>query len=172
MAMARRAASLLLLVLVVGAWFVLLRPAWIGGSATWIVVRGSSMLPTFASGDLVIVRSEASYRVGDVVAYRVPDGEIGAGHVVIHRLVGGDADAFVAQGDNNDAPDPWRPAAARIAGRAWVSIPGVGRLVSWMRQPGFLGAAAAALVVGWLVTRRTPSGSPHRVRRSTAPAPR
>src|SRR5437868_9645307 len=54
-------------VAVVG-WFVALRPAQLGGPATFVVVQGVSMEPTYHTGDLVISHRQSSYAVGDVVA--------------------------------------------------------------------------------------------------------
>ena len=111
-------------------WAVTLRPQVLGGGAMYIVVRGNSMEPTYQTGDLVIVESAATFAVGDVVAYRVPSGEIGEGHVIVHRIVSGDATTgFGVRGDNNNAPDPWTPRIDDIAGKAWY--PGAG---PWKRD--------------------------------------
>jgi hypothetical protein len=84
----------------------------------------------------------------DGIAYRVPAGELGAGRLVIHRIVGGDGAAgFVVQGDDNPAPDPWLPKTAYVAGSAWLWLPGIGRAIAFVHQP----AAAGALVVAVLV---------------------
>jgi signal peptidase I len=137
-------------------WFFLLRPVSLGGPSTLIVIRGSSMVPTYANGDLVLTRADAPYGPGDIVAYRVPADEIGAGHVVIHRITGGDADAgFVLQGDGNDAPDPWHPGAADVLGKAWISVPLVGSVLSWAAQPLVAASLASALVVAVFVMRET-----------------
>ncbi|MEO8273097.1 MAG: signal peptidase I [Chloroflexota bacterium] len=141
-------------------WWVNLGPPIVGGPATYVVVRGDSMVPTYETGALVIVHASERYGIGDVVAYRVPEGELGAGLLVIHRIVDGDAAAgYVLQGDNNPAPDPWRPRARDIAGSAWLAIPGVGRAISFLLQPAALAALASALMVGWLV-RRSPRQQP------------
>jgi signal peptidase I len=138
------------------AWAVTLRPTTLGGPATYIVVRGDSKLPTYHSGDLVVLRAAAAYGPGDVVGYRVPDGEIGAGHVVLHRIVdGGGAAGFTVEGDNNPAPDPWRPHDADVAGKLWVLVPGLGRLITLAHQPVVAGALATSLVV-MLLLARTP----------------
>jgi signal peptidase len=136
-----------LLILFAG-WMVFLRPVSLGGDATYVVIRGSSMLPVFKSGDLVIARAAATYTVGDALAYRVPPGEIGAGTIVIHRIIGGDGEAgFTLQGDNNDAPDPWHPRLADAVGKAVLAVPDAGRVIAFLHQPVTLGGLAAGLVV-------------------------
>ena len=104
-------------------WAAVLRPQSLGGPALYTVIRGSSMLPTYDTGDLVLIESASEYAIGDVIAYRVPGGEIGEGHVIVHRIAGGNATSgFVVQGDNNNAPDPWSPHLADIAGKAWLEF--------------------------------------------------
>ena len=59
------------------------------------------MQPTLYEGDLAVVRQQSSYEEGDIVAFRVPEGEDGEGAIIIHRIVGGDAEnGFILQGDN------------------------------------------------------------------------
>ena len=175
---ARRALGIVLGLVALAGWWITLAPPVVGGPASYVVIRGDSMLPTYQTGDLVIVHASGAYRVGDVVAYHVPEGELGAGLLVIHRIVGGDGTTgYVMQGDNNPAPDPWQPRSSDIAGSAWVTVPSLGRVIAFLHQPAAAGALAAALVVGWLVRRehrpeptgRTPAasgtGRPSRVRR-------
>ena len=151
----RRALAVAIGIAALIGWWATLAPPFVGGPASYVVIRGDSMIPSYHTGDLVIVHPAGRYGIGDVVAYRVPAGELGAGLLVIHRLVGGDGEAgYVMEGDNNPAPDPWQPKLADVAGAAWVSVPGVGRVISFLHRPAAAGALAAALVVGWLVRRR------------------
>jgi signal peptidase I len=53
------------------AWFFTLRPGSLGGPATYVLVRGISMEPTYHDGDLVVIRRSSSYRVSDIVAYNL-----------------------------------------------------------------------------------------------------
>ena len=150
-----RAAGLIALALGVIAWAMTLRPVTLGGTATYLVVRGSSMLPTYQTGDLLVLRISPAYVVGEAVGYRVPQGQVGAGHVVVHRIVGfGTADGFVMRGDNNAAPDPWTPTAGDVVGVVWLRIPFIGRLLDWLHQPATLAALAASFVAWFLVFRR------------------
>jgi signal peptidase len=120
----------------------------------YVIIRGNSMQPTYRGGDLVIVHAQSFDSVGDIAAYRVPQGETGAGLVVIHRIVGGDAaNGFVFKGDNNPAPDPWRPKQADMLGRAWYHLPGWGAPVVFIRQPVVIAALAAALVVAVILAQ-------------------
>jgi signal peptidase I len=136
------------------AWFVALRPAPLGGPATYVIVRGVSMEPTYHAGDLVIVRRRPDYRVGDIVAYTIPADEVGGGLSVIHRIVGGSRDTgFETKGDNNAASDPWRPTLGQIEGTAWLVLPKTGAILSSLRAPitlaSFAAAAAVAMVIYW-----------------------
>ena len=152
---ARTTASLIAAAILIAVWAVTLRPQSLGGPVLYVVVRGTSMLPTYQGGDLVLVRAEPAYRVGDAVAYRVPKWDFGAGGVLIHRIAGGDGTAgYEMRGDNNSAPDPWTPRTGDIAGKAWLSVPGIGGLIAVIRQPTVIGALAAAIVVAVILTRQ------------------
>ena len=162
-----------LAVVAFAGWFLVLRPQVLGGPAGWILVAGESMEPTIHPGSLVIVMRHSEYQVGDVVAYHVPDGDPGAGDNVIHRIVGGSAEAgFTMRGDNTNAPDQWRPRPAEIVGSAWLTVPEAAALILFLRSPILVASVAAALATYWIlgvlaVPSPTPAGTsrPARVRR-------
>src|SRR5437763_12887947 len=130
------------------------------------MVRGVSMEPTYHTGDLVIARAQPSYSVGDIVAYKVPQGDVGAGLTVIHRIVGGSAGSgYVIQGDNNPAPDDWHPKLANIEGKAWVLIPRGGQLLAFLHAPIPLAALAASVAVSMIVYGKGGSAPARRRRR-------
>jgi len=123
------------------AWFLLLRPGFLGGPASYLIVSGTSMEPTLHDGDLVLLRKQGSYSKGDIVGFQVEGGR------VIHRIVDETAEGFVTRGDNKDGVDPWQPTADDTVGRLWFSIPGGGRFIYLLRQPLVLGALAASVAV-------------------------
>lgn len=141
------------------AWFVTLRPTRMGGTASFVMVQGTSMVPTYHTGDLIITHRQPSYAVGDVIAYHVPDGDIGAGLTVIHRIIGGSpGSGFVTKGDGNPTPDDWRPSIADVQGRAWLVVPAGGKVLAFLHAPIPLAGMAAAGVVMWIVYQEeTPS---------------
>lgn len=145
-----RGAMITLTVALIVAWGVLLRPQILGGPVAYVIVSGESMEPTFANGDLVLAKKKSSYRVGDVVAYRVPKGDPGAGALVIHRLVGGSARVgYLTKGDNREGRDLWRPRPSDILGSVYFRAPRAGLALAFMRTP--LGLALLAGLATFLV---------------------
>ena len=148
--MIRRAASIAgwALVVVVGA---LMWPVQLGGGTGYVIVSGQSMTGTYESGDLVVTRSDARYRVGQAVVYRVPQGQPGEGLHVVHRLRAGDGDGWTTRGDALTADDPWTPTDDDVVGRVVLHVPQLGRAVGAVTTPwilalfsGVLTAAAVA----------------------------
>src|SRR5262249_55845956 len=138
-------------------WMLLLRPSSLGGPATYVIIRGDSMLPGYHSGDLVVLQATAAYGPGDAIGYRVPDAEVGAGQVVVHRIVSGDGGlGYTMEGDNNPAPDPWSPKGGNVVGRVWLLLPGLGRVIVIAHQPAVAGALAGGLPVMGVVARAPP----------------
>jgi signal peptidase len=122
-------------------WYCL--PQHLGGRADWVMVSGTSMLPRLHTGDLVLVEHQSSYRVGEVVAYRVPKGEIGAGYVVIHRIIGGNGTTgWKLQGDNRTAPDLWHPTDHDVIGSKLLRIPDAWFVIRLLHMPLLLGLFA------------------------------
>lgn len=123
-------------------WFCL--PQALGGRAGWVLVSGTSMLPHLHTGDLVLVEHQSSYHVGDVVAYRVPKGQVGAGHVVIHRIIGGNGSTgWTMKGDNRTAPDLWHPTNHDVVGAKLLRIPDAWFVLRFFHMPLLLGLFAA-----------------------------
>ena len=150
----RAFASVIVTVALVGAWFIFLRPTFLGGPTSYVLVSGQSMEPTLHDGDFVIARHQASYRKGDIAVYRVPAGDPGAGNLVIHRIIGGSAeDGYLLQGDNRTTPDLWRPRPSDMAGSLLMTVPRVGRLVPYLRSP-FIVAAFTGYMAFLLVYLR------------------
>ncbi len=150
----------ILTVTIVVGWFLFLRPSFMGGPASYILVNGISMEPTMHTGDFALAIKQDSYKVGDVVpfkveagenqGYRVPD----AGGIVIHRIIGGNGvDGYQLQGDNNSWVDPWQPTHDEVLGRTVFFVPRLGFLFSYLQDPFKL-----SLVVGGIFAYTSMAG--------------
>ena len=138
-------------------WFIWFRPPLLGGGTSFIMVTGASMEPGMVTGDLAIVRQSPRYAVGDVIAFRVDDDN------VIHRIIGGNASqGFVMQGDNKDAPDPWKPTPEHIIGKLWLFIPAGGKVIRTLQQPVYIALLGILML---LLTPGDPYGKLSRRRR-------
>jgi signal peptidase I len=127
-------------------WFIFLRPDILGGSTAYVLVSGDSMKPTLEDGDFVIARRQDVYGEGDIAVYRIPEGDVGAGSLIIHRIVGGSAeDGYILRGDNRTTDDLWRPQPDDIAGKLWLYIPAVGKAIPYLRSPLVVALFAAIM---------------------------
>ena len=135
----------LCLSLVAAAWW-FLAPTRIGGSTTYVATHGISMEPRFHTGDLAIVRSAGSYRVGDVVAYHSDLLHT----TVLHRIYARHGSLYAFKGDNNDFIDPRLIPRADLIGKLWLRVPHGGVLLATLHTP--IGAALLCALVGLFVT--------------------
>jgi signal peptidase len=150
-------------VLTVVIWALWLRPEALGGRSDYIIVSGHSMQPTLRGGDLAAVRRQSTYRVGDVVTYRIAAGQF-RGRRIIHRILGGNAgEGFVMRGDNKQEDDLWHPRPSDIEGALWFRLPGVGQAVAFVRTPTVIAAVAGGFAFAFALTwrpRRQPEREP------------
>jgi signal peptidase I len=127
-------------VIVLVAVWAMAGPTALGGPASYVIVDGRSMEPTYSHGDLVIARQLATYEVGDIIVYDAP---VDAQFNVIHRIVEPTDGGFITQGDNRDTRDGWIAPHDTIYGASWLMIPKGGHIVAFIRQP--------AVVIGLLM---------------------
>ena len=137
-------ASSLAVVVVATLWFLFAPRQIPGGSVSYVVPSGTSMLPTYERGDVVILREASSYRPGDVVAYESDD----LRRLVLHRIVRIQGEHFVLKGDANTWLDSDKPTQAEIVGRTWIHLPVGGGILAWLRTP--INAAIVAGIFGLL----------------------
>jgi len=141
----RAASAAVALAAIACAWF-FFAPSALGGSTTYVVTDGVSMQPRFHSGDLVLVRPESDYRVGQIVAYHNRQ----LGTIVLHRIVGRAGSRYVFKGDNNNFMDFEHPARGQLIGALWMHVPGMGTDLASVRSPALIGGlfAIGTLLLG------------------------
>lgn len=92
------------------------------------VVLSGSMEPTISVDELIIVKAEPAYEVGDVIVYqtgRVP---------VVHRIVAMDGETVTTRGDANNTEDS-PVALSQVKGKVIAHIPHVGKMVRLLKTP-------------------------------------
>ena len=65
-----------------------------------LTVSSNSMMPVFQKGDLIIIKEEKEYKVGDIVTFKDSNGNL-----VTHRIIEKCENAFYTKGDNNNTKD-------------------------------------------------------------------
>lgn len=143
--MAKKIVGALVTVVFCAAIYWLAWPANLGGQMSYVLVSGSSMEPTMHTGDLAVMREQASYAPGDIVAFRVPKGDVGEGSVVIHRILSTEDGRYVMRGDNRDVNDPWLPANGDVVGKRVLLVPRFGEALGLLAHPVGLGTLAGVL---------------------------
>lgn len=147
---------------IIALWFGL-APTSIGGDYSYVVVHGNSMEPHLYGGDIVLLRRERQYGLGEVVAYRDP--VIGP---VLHRIESKQGDRFVLRGDNRERVDAYAPLPEDILGRETATWPrGLSVVLAVTSMQSLLTLAVAVVAIGVAAQLRGPSGHP-RYRRRTA----
>ena len=92
------------------------------------VVQSGSMEPTFYKGDLIFVKEQDEYDVGDIVVYQSD------GFLVVHRIIDIQGDVITTQGDANNAPDePFNESS--IMGSVVFKISYVGYAIDFLKTP-------------------------------------
>jgi len=122
------------------AWLIFFRPPFLYGDTSYLIIMGSSMEPALKQGDLVLLKRVDNYSVGDILGYVNPYGP-----TVIHRIVATEEGAFSLKGDNRNTIDPWLVTKEMVLGKLMFSIPYVGHMFNFLKEPIRLAATIAFL---------------------------
>lgn len=109
-----------ILVLITTAWF--LWPTTFGGRTQFVIVHGNSMDPLYHNGDLLYARAASDYGVGDIAVYSIPDGDLGAGALVVHRITAVNDGEFTLTGDNRTTADDAHPNLDNMVARPVANL--------------------------------------------------
>lgn len=107
------------------------------------VVMSGSMEPAVKLGSVAVVKPQPSYRPNDIITF-APNGN--HENPVTHRIVFrqyingiGEAPVYLTAGDVNENFDRWQVRKEHIVGKVLFSIPYIGYLVNFAKQPfGFI----------------------------------
>jgi signal peptidase I len=104
----------------------LIAPTQLGGRISYVNVRGISMQPTLYTGDLMVLRRQDAYEIGQIVAFTSDMG----GAIVVHRIVDIVGERHLLKGDNNTFLDRYTPTVDEIIGSEVLTVPGGERLAN------------------------------------------
>jgi signal peptidase I len=149
----RIAAGVVVAAAFVGVWL-LVGPSQLGGGATYSITEGVSMLPLLHKNDLALVRTQSTYKVGDIVLYHSST----IHRPVLHRIIAIQNGHYFFTGDNNGFIDPGYATRSELTGKLWIHVPHVGAIVGWVGKPLQAGLIAALttmfLLLGGVTTHR------------------
>lgn len=112
------------------------------GYSQYIVTSGS-MEPSIHAGDLILIKAQGSYQLGDVVTFLD-----GGGAAVTHRIMGSVSGQFITKGDANNTEDNDLLPPENIVGKLALVLPGAGEAVLFLRSPlGLLILLAAGVLL-------------------------
>ena len=92
------------------------------------VVLSGSMEPTIMTNDLIFVKAQESYEVGDIVVYQ--SGKM----LIVHRIVALEGDSVITKGDANNTADEPVPLSF-IKGEVTGWVGGLGTAVRIIKTP-------------------------------------
>jgi signal peptidase I len=122
-----------------------------------LTVLSGSMEPTLATGDVVVVKPVGpdDVRVGDVVTYKSPQGDLITHRVRAVRRRGAGFE-LVTKGDANNASERWTLERGGELSRSLYRVPYLGRVLVHTSSPeGKLALIVAPLLLlgGWELKR-------------------
>lgn len=108
------------------------------------IVMTNSMAPTIRAGDVVLIKPITSeITTGMIITYNH------GSKAITHRVVMVNGDKLYTKGDNSDQIDPWEVPVSSIVGVTFFSIPYLGYVLSFIRQP--LGLLIVILVPSLII---------------------
>ena len=106
-------------------------PSQLGGATTYSITEGISMQPMLHKSDLALVRTQSSYKVGEVVLYNSST----LHRPVLHRIILIQNGHYFFKGDNNGFVDPGYATRGELVGKLWLHVQAVGAIVGWIGKP-------------------------------------
>lgn len=143
-----------LLVAVAGLFLVSLLP--ISGNIEIKIVKSGSMEPTIRTGSIVIVKSEISYAVGDIVTFGEDTRrQIPTTHRIAEVFQKNGQTYYHTKGDANEEADPSETPESTVIGKVVFAVPYGGYILDFARQPiGFtflIGIPAGLIIIDELL---------------------
>ncbi len=95
----------------------------------YAVVISGSMEPEISVKDIVYLKEQDSYAVGDIITYEK------YGSLITHRIIDTVDGEYITKGDSNNAPDNDTVMMEQIKGKVVYVLPAFGAIVLYMKTP-------------------------------------
>lgn len=122
-----------------------------GNFKTKIVLSGS-MAPAIPVGSLVVIKSVAQYKIGDVITFgKDTKKDVPTSHRIVEMRAESGVMVYVTKGDANDDRDVAEVRESEVIGKVLFDIPYLGYVIDMARKPLgmlFLIIIPAAIVIG------------------------
>ena len=141
--------NLAIAICVILAFFVVMVYAF--GYRPYNVLTGS-MEPAISAGDLVIVKSQDEYQVGDVIKFQLSDGGLPVTHRIVEIVDNNGTTIYRCRGDNPNISDTeiQNVRLQQIEGKVVYTIDNWGTYITFVDEHKFL---IIALVISiWCIT--------------------
>lgn len=130
---------LFVLLLVVAGFIILTSYKVIKGYDFYVVMSGS-MEPKIHTGSVVSIKTENEYYIGDVITSKMLNDP---SQTYTHRIVNKESkdgvNTYTTKGDANESTDADVVSQSNVVGKVVISIPLVGYIVNFAKQPtGFI----------------------------------
>ena len=149
----------------------------LGTSSPFMLVRGSSMEPTFHSGDLLLSSSVSptEIEVGDVIAFSVPTEDrdrLSLPTTAVHRILGIEGEkgqlTFLTKGDNSGL-DPFKVPSSAVRGAVVTNLGPIGLPILFLTNRGVLLSLGLPILTFVLIILATLWLAPGEKREAPAP---
>lgn len=110
-----------------------------------LVVMSGSMAPAIEAGDLIIIKEQEHYQVGDIITFSQ------GRSLITHRVVGEEAGQWVTRGDANNTADTAPVDPQQVVGKMLLRLPKAGHVILFLQRPYGLALLLTLLVaLTWL----------------------
>ncbi len=123
----------------------------IPGNFKALTVLSGSMEPAIKTGSVVVIKSSADYKIGDIITFGpMSKTKVPTTHRIVDIKEDNGQQIFITKGDANNAPDAKETAKSEIIGKVLFDLPYLGFAVDVARKPVgfiFIIAIPAAIIV-------------------------
>ena len=84
---------------------------------TMLKVSSNSMRPEFEKGDIIFIKKQENYEIGDIITYQTKDNNL-----VTHRVIEKYGNDYITKGDSNNIEDEEKINPEQIKGKLIIKI--------------------------------------------------